>query len=105
MPARLLIHIDLPPQVGAESQTARDMVTVFAQWAEPVIAWTQLWRDPTLLMTEPAALVGLNAQPQQSGLALGMTLLILGGLALALVYRRLWAVARRCLQPHHSPPW
>ncbi|MCB0121447.1 MAG: hypothetical protein KDE58_04345, partial [Caldilineaceae bacterium] len=94
LPARLLIHIDLPPQAGADGQTAADMVTVFAQWAEPADhVWTKLWRDPTLIMTEPSALVGINAQTaQQSGFALGMTLLILGSVALALSYRRLWAV-------------
>ncbi|MCB0128382.1 MAG: hypothetical protein KDE58_39215, partial [Caldilineaceae bacterium] len=66
LPVRQLLHINLPPQTGADSQISADIVTVFENWAEPLdSAWMQLWHDPIRLMTQPSASLGLNAQTAQ----------------------------------------
>ncbi|MCB0124140.1 MAG: thrombospondin type 3 repeat-containing protein, partial [Caldilineaceae bacterium] len=93
LPVRQLIHVEFPPQAGVDGPMLADISTAFSGWAAlPDRAWTQLWHDPTLL-TQPSAVTGISPQAAQAtGMTLGVTLLILGLLALLLTHRRRWAV-------------
>ncbi|MCB0107392.1 MAG: hypothetical protein KDE53_15840, partial [Caldilineaceae bacterium] len=86
LPVRLLIHVDFPAATGANDQFSADISTTFTGWAEAAeSAWSQFWHDPTLIFTQPAAVMGISPQAaQQAGLFLGLGLFILGLTALAL---------------------
>ncbi|MEZ4620082.1 MAG: hypothetical protein R2867_31895 [Caldilineaceae bacterium] len=94
LPVRLLIHVEFPAQAGADGQIAADISTTFSGWAAPpASAWTQLWHDPTRLLTQPATITGISAQvAQQVGMMVGLTLFLLGLMALALAHRQRLAV-------------
>ncbi|MEZ4705562.1 MAG: LamG-like jellyroll fold domain-containing protein [Caldilineaceae bacterium] len=84
----------VPAQAGADGPITADISTAFSGWAAPPDgAWTQLWRDPTLILTQPSAVTGISPQAAQgAGMTLGVTLLVLGLLILLLIHRHRWAV-------------
>ncbi|MCB0124139.1 MAG: hypothetical protein KDE58_17915, partial [Caldilineaceae bacterium] len=94
LPTRLLVHVEFPDETGANESISAEIVTRFDGWAAPSDGmWSQLWHDPTLMLTQPSTVTGISPQMAQGmGMTLGITLLVLGLFALLLTHRRLWAV-------------
>jgi uncharacterized membrane protein len=90
LPVRQLLHLEFPPEKGAREWVAADINTELRDWQQgPTATASALWHDPLSTLSNPLPLLGLTLyQVQGAAVGLGLSLFMVGLLALILYYRR-----------------
>jgi hypothetical protein len=90
LPVRQLLHLEFPPEPGAREWVAADINTELRDWQQgPTATASALWHDPLSTLSNPLPLLGLTLyQVQGAAVGLGLSLFMVGLLALILYYRR-----------------
>lgn len=93
-PVRQILHLEFPPAAGATNWIEADITTSFSNWQRVAPAYTALdWRSPGTALASALGLARMTAKEmRQMSFAFGLMLLMIGGMALLLLYRRTYLV-------------
>ncbi|MCP4543086.1 MAG: LamG domain-containing protein, partial [Chloroflexi bacterium] len=93
LPVRQVIHLEFPPERGALEWVSANITTNFFEWEEltsgnqGAASLTRLWENPTVLSTQVVKSLA-SANIRQFAFTLGLSLSVLGLVALSITYCR-----------------